>query len=88
MWFSHWSLGKLIFVMTANVRLASHPTGHKAACKILPALYHTEGRKVTMDEMRDAVEAHKELVLLKALAGGGVEGVAELEGVMAEEGWT
>lgn len=36
----------------------------------------------------DAVEAHKEVVLLKALWGAGVHGVVELEGVIEEGGWT
>ncbi|KAK4687402.1 hypothetical protein P7C73_g2725, partial [Tremellales sp. Uapishka_1] len=69
----------------AHVRLATHPNGHKAACKILPAL---PASGFSYDQMIDAVEAHKEVVLLKALAGSGMAGVVGLEGVMEEGGWT
>ncbi|WVQ74572.1 hypothetical protein IAR50_004173 [Cryptococcus sp. DSM 104548] len=72
----------------AHVRLATHKNGHQAACKILPALHGNGQRPVTWDETMDAVEAHKEVVLLKALCGAGIEGIAGLEGVMEEEGWT
>ena len=36
----------------------------------------------------DAIEAHKEVVLLKALSGVATKGVVGLEGVMVEGGWT
>lgn len=72
----------------AHVRLATHKNGHQAACKILPALHKDPGVPVTWDETIDAVEAHKEVVLLKALCGAGMEGVAGLEGVIEEGGWT
>lgn len=72
----------------AHVRLATHKNGHQAACKILPALHKDPGLPVTWDETIDAVEAHKEVVLLKALCGAGVEGIAGLEGVVEEGGWT
>ncbi|ODO04662.1 hypothetical protein I350_05271 [Cryptococcus amylolentus CBS 6273] len=72
----------------AHVRLATHKNGHKAACKILPALHRNGRRPATTDETIDAIEAHKEVVLLKALSGAGVDGVAGLEGVIEEEGWT
>ena len=74
--------------MVAHVRLATHSTGHKAACKILPALHHASGRPVSWDDVIDAVEAHKEVVLLKALSGAGLKGIVGLEGVMVEGGWT
>lgn len=34
------------------------------------------------------MEAHKEVVTLKALGGIGFKGVVELEGVIVHEGWT
>ncbi|WVW80038.1 hypothetical protein I302_102011 [Kwoniella bestiolae CBS 10118] len=84
-----WKLGKTLGRGAyAHVRLATHPNGHKAACKILPALHHIPGRPVSWDETIDAVEAHKEVVLLKALSGAGVPGIVGLEGVMEEGGWT
>ncbi|RSH94560.1 hypothetical protein EHS25_004364 [Saitozyma podzolica] len=49
-----------------HVREATHVSGRKAACKILPALHRDPFRAVTTDELVDAVEAHKEVVLLKA----------------------
>jgi hypothetical protein len=39
------------------------------------------------DEVTDAIEAHKELVILKALNGAKIPGVVGLEGVLEEEGW-
>lgn len=58
------------------------------ACKILPALHgQKKGISVTYDELIDAVEAHKELVLLKGLAGAGVPGIVGLEGVIPYKGW-
>jgi hypothetical protein len=36
----------------------------------------------------DAIEAHKEVVLLKALAGAGIKGIVGLEGVLESGGWT
>ena len=70
------------------MRLATHLNGHKAACKILPALHRPLGLPATWDETVDAVEAHKEVVLLKALWGAGLEGIVGLEGVIQEGGWT
>jgi hypothetical protein len=72
----------------AHVRLATHSNGHKAACKILPALHRSGDSPATWDEILDAVEAHKEVVLLKALAGAGLRGIVGLEGVIEEGGWT
>jgi hypothetical protein len=43
---------------------------------------------MTNDEYIDAVEAHKEIVLLKALAGARIPGIVGLEGVIEEGGWT
>ncbi|WWC87776.1 uncharacterized protein L201_002668 [Kwoniella dendrophila CBS 6074] len=84
-----WKLGKTLGRGAyAHVRLATHPNGHKAACKILPALHHTSGREVSWDETVDAIEAHKEVVFLKAFSGAGVPGVVGLEGVIEEGGWT
>ncbi|OCF58019.1 CAMK/CAMKL protein kinase [Kwoniella mangroviensis CBS 10435] len=84
-----WKLGKTLGRGAyAHVRLATHPNGHKAACKILPALHHTPGREVSWDETIDAVEAHKEVVLLRGLSGAGVPGIVGLEGVMEDGGWT
>lgn len=70
------------------MRLATHESGHRAACKILPALHHDPRVRVTWDQTIDAVEAHKEVVLLKALYGAGVKGVVGLESVIEEGGWT
>nr|ODO02471.1 CAMK/CAMKL protein kinase [Cryptococcus depauperatus CBS 7855] len=84
-----WKLGKTLGRGAyAHVRLATHRNGHQAACKILPALHRNQGTPVTWDETIDAVEAHKEVVLLKALCGAGLEGIAGLEGVIEEGGWT
>lgn len=76
---------KLIAV--AHVRLATHESGHIAACKILPALHGPTARKVSRDELMDAVEAHKELVFLKGLSGARVPGIVDLEGVISYQGW-
>jgi len=54
----------------------------------LPALHGTRTSPATQDETVDAIEAHKEVVILKALYGAGVSGVVGLEGVIEEEGWT
>jgi len=43
---------------------------------------------MSTDEMMDAIEAHKEVVLLKALWGSGIKGIVGLEGVIEEGGWT
>ena len=74
----------------AHVRLATSSTGHQAACKILPALRRPrkKNKEVTDDEIMDAVEAHKEVVLLKALWGARIPGIVGLEGVIEEGGWT
>ncbi|KAK8861502.1 hypothetical protein IAR55_002323 [Kwoniella newhampshirensis] len=83
-----WKLGQTLGRGAyAHVRLATHPNGHKAACKILPALHREPGR-VSWDHTVDAIEAHKEVVLLKALTGAGLGGIVGLEGVMEEGGWT
>lgn len=74
--------------MLAHVRLATHPNGHKAACKILPALHRPRKGRIPWDETMDAIEAYKEVVLLKALAGSGMKGIVGLEGVIEEGGWT
>jgi hypothetical protein len=71
-----------VLTIPAHVREATHVSGRKAACKILPALHRDPFRAVTTDELVDAVEAHKEVVLLKALTGVGLEGVIE------SGGWT
>ncbi|EIW66820.1 hypothetical protein TREMEDRAFT_34698 [Tremella mesenterica DSM 1558] len=84
-----WDLGKTLGRGAyAHVRLATHSSGHKAACKILPALHRLRDRAVTWDETVDAIEAHKEVVLLKALWGAGLRGVVGLESVVQEGGWT
>ncbi|WWD16589.1 hypothetical protein CI109_101017 [Kwoniella shandongensis] len=86
-----WKLGRTLGRGAyAHVRLATHPNGHQAACKILPALHRprSSGKQVSWDETIDAVEAHKEVVLLKALCGVGLQGIVGLEGVMEEGGWT
>ena len=77
-----------LHVTPAHVRQATHRTGHKAACKILPALHPPGGKMVTWDQTMDAIEAYKEVVLLKALAGAGIPGIVGLEGVIEEGGWT
>lgn len=56
-----------------------------AACKILPALHR--GKKYDRDQKMDACEAHKELVLLKGMAGARSPGVVGLEGVISHQGW-
>lgn len=71
----------------AHVREATHESGHQAACKILPALHRPTAREVTRDELIDSVEAHKELVMLKGLAGAGIPGIVGLEGVISHQGW-
>ncbi|OCF32299.1 CAMK/CAMKL protein kinase [Kwoniella heveanensis BCC8398] len=84
-----WKLGKTLGRGAyAHVRLATHTTGHRAACKILPALHHKPGLQVSWDQTVDAIEAHKEVVLLKALAGANVSGIVGLEGVIEQGGWT
>jgi len=75
-------------IPTGHVRLATHVSGRKAACKILPALHQDPTKPVTWDQTIDAVEAHKEVVLLKALSGIKFSGVVELEGVIERDGWT
>jgi hypothetical protein len=73
---------------TAHVRLATHTvSGRKAACKILPCLYVPGFPPPSHNEVVDAEEAHKELVILKALSGCKIPGVVELEGVLEEGGW-
>ncbi|GMK56694.1 hypothetical protein CspeluHIS016_0305340 [Cutaneotrichosporon spelunceum] len=72
----------------AHVREAVHrETGQLLACKILPAL-HVPGAPATWDKTIDAIEAHKEMVLLKAFAGAGIPGIVKLEGMLEEDGWT
>ncbi|WVF66994.1 hypothetical protein IAT40_001737 [Kwoniella sp. CBS 6097] len=84
-----WKLGRTLGRGAyAHVRLATHETGHQAACKILPALHHTPGQEVSWDQTVDAIEAHKEVVLLKALSGANVPGIVGLEGVIEQGGWT
>ncbi|WVR03915.1 hypothetical protein IAU60_000914 [Kwoniella sp. DSM 27419] len=84
-----WKLGRTLGRGAyAHVRLATHSSGHKAACKILPALHQTPGQPATWDQTVDAIEAHKEVVLLKALSGAGVPGIVGLEGVIEQGGWT
>ncbi|WVQ94621.1 hypothetical protein IAU59_001701 [Kwoniella sp. CBS 9459] len=84
-----WKLGRTLGRGAyAHVRLATHETGHQAACKILPALHRTPGKQVSWDETVDAIEAHKEVVLLKALSGANVAGIVGLEGVIQQGGWT
>lgn len=75
-------------LILAHVRLAEHVSGHKAACKILPALHYPGSKSRSWDETVDAVEAYKEVVLLKALSGARMKGIVGLEGVMVEGGWT
>ena len=70
------------------MRLATHFSGHKAACKILPALHYPGSTSKSWDQVVDAIEAYKEVVILKALTGAGLKGVVNLEGVMVEGGWT
>ncbi|KAL1409523.1 hypothetical protein Q8F55_003506 [Vanrija albida] len=81
-----WKLGKTLGRGAyAHVRLATHlGTGHQAACKILPAL----GSPRSWNQTLDAVEAHKEVVLLKAFTGAKIPGVVSIEGVVEECGWT
>jgi serine/threonine protein kinase len=43
---------------------------------------------ISNDELIDAVEAHKEVVLLKALWGSGIKGIVGIEGIIEEGGWT
>lgn len=72
---------------TAHVRLATHDTGYISACKILPSLHGPIPRKFSRDQRIDAVEAHKELVMLKGLAGANIPSIVGLEGVISCQGW-
>ncbi|ORY29521.1 kinase-like domain-containing protein [Naematelia encephala] len=84
-----WTLGETLGRGAyAHVRLATHANGHQAACKILPALHRPRRRPLTTNELMDAVEAYKEVVILKGLAGSGTQGIVGLEGIMEENGWT
>lgn len=74
---------------TAHVRIATHvQTREQVACKILPALHWDPNIAADWNATLDAVEAHKEVVILKAFAGAKVPGVVELVGVLEEGGWT
>jgi hypothetical protein len=74
--------------VTGHVRLATHVTGRQAACKILPALHRDISEPVTWNQTVDAVEAHKEVVLLKAFTGVKMPGIVPLEGIVEQDGWT
>lgn len=43
---------------------------------------------MTWDQTVEAIEAHKEVVLLKALTGMELPGIVHLEGIVEQDGWT
>lgn len=68
-----------------HVRKATHPSGRQAAVKILPALRHD--LPMSKDAMLDAVEAHKEVIMLKLFGGLGIKGVIGLDMVNEDGKW-
>lgn len=84
-----------------HVRKATHPCGRQAAVKILPALRHDTQMSSACawtcialpaddraeDMMLDALEAHKEVVLLKMLGGLCVRGIIGLDMVREDGKW-
>lgn len=80
---------RFAWLTTAHVRFATHvQSREQVACKILPALHWDPNIAADWNATLDAVEAHKEVVILKAFAGAKVPGVVELVGVLEEGGWT
>lgn len=72
--------------LAGHVRGAVHKhTGERMACKIQPLLGKPQPSCDTAPYV-EAFESHKELVLLKALQGGEVPGVINVEGVHYRDG--
>lgn len=71
---------------TGHVRQATHrATGRKVAVKILPALDFDQ--VITKDILLDAIEAQKEVILLKVMGAFGIKGVVGLDMVKQEGDW-
>ncbi|GHJ85933.1 hypothetical protein NliqN6_2335 [Naganishia liquefaciens] len=69
-----------------HVRQATHrATGRKVAVKILPALDFEQ--VITKDILLDAIEAQKEVILLKVMGAFGIKGVVGLDMVKQEGDW-
>ena len=69
-----------------HVRKAKHlATNRTTACKILPAVDPTS--PLTKDMILDAMEAQKEEILLKLMAGLKIEGVVGIDMVRHEKQW-
>ncbi|KAJ9123657.1 hypothetical protein QFC24_003428 [Naganishia onofrii] len=69
-----------------HVRQATHrATGRKVAVKILPALDFEQ--VITRDILLDAIEAQKEVILLKVMGAFGIKGVVGLDMVKQEGDW-
>jgi hypothetical protein len=78
--FAHCSL------LSGHVRQATHrATGRKVAVKILPALDFDQ--VITKDILLDAIEAQKEVILLKVMGAFGIKGVVGLDMVKQEGDW-
>lgn len=72
--------------LTGHVRQATHrATGRKVAVKILPALDFEQ--VITKDILLDAIEAQKEVILLKVMGAFGIKGVVGLDMVKQEGDW-
>jgi hypothetical protein len=69
-----------------HVRKAKHlGTNRVTACKILPAV--DPSSPLTKDMIMDAMEAQKEEILLKLMAGLHIEGVVGIDMVRHEKQW-
>lgn len=74
------------FRSLGHVRQATHrATGRKVAVKILPALDFDQ--VITKDILLDAIEAQKEVILLKVMGAFGIKGVVGLDMVKQEGDW-
>ena len=72
--------------LSGHVRGVVHKyTREKMACKILPLL--SSAAPSGSVKFVEALESHKELVLLKALQGGEVSGVAGIEAAHKRDDW-
>jgi hypothetical protein len=72
--------------LSGHVRQATHrATGRKVAVKILPALDFDQ--VITKDILLDAIEAQKEVILLKVMGAFGIKGVVGLDMVKQEGDW-
>ncbi|KAJ9100732.1 hypothetical protein QFC19_005471 [Naganishia cerealis] len=82
-----WTLGQTLGKGGfGHVRQGTHrATGRKVAVKILPALDFEQ--VITRDILLDAIEAQKEVILLKLMGAFGIKGVVGLEMVKQEGDW-